>query len=82
MAGQYPPHREYVGKPEAFDLLGGRHFVLLYLLGLREHHCVLDVGCGSLRSGRLLIQYLAPGRYYGLVRSIQPLVCESRAPLT
>ena len=36
------------------------------LLGLREHHSVLDFGCGSLRAGRLLIPYLLEGRYYGL----------------
>lgn len=62
----FPSHRVYVGKPEWFDILGGRHFMLLFLLGLREHHRVLDFGCGSLRSGRLLIQYLLTDRYYGI----------------
>lgn len=62
----YPAHRVYVGKPEWFDVLGGRHFMLLFLLGLREHHRVLDFGCGSLRSGRLLIPYLLPERYFGI----------------
>lgn len=62
----FPPHRVYVGRPDAFDLLAGSHFSLLFLLGLREHHRLLDFGCGSLRSGRLLIPYLAPGRYFGI----------------
>ena len=55
-----------MGRPEAFDVLGGGHFMLLFLLGLREHHGLLDFGCGSLRSGRLLIPYLLPGRYCGI----------------
>jgi cyclopropane fatty-acyl-phospholipid synthase-like methyltransferase len=41
-------------------------FGLLTTLGLRQHHRVLDVGCGSLRSGRLLIPYLNVGNYTGL----------------
>jgi SAM-dependent methyltransferase len=40
--------------------------MLLFLLGMREKHRVLDFGCGSLRSGRLVMTYLAPGRYYGI----------------
>lgn len=62
----FPDHRVYVGKPEWFDILGGRHFMLLFLLGVREHHRVLDFGCGALRSGRLLIPYLLPDRYFGI----------------
>ena len=63
---RYPKHREFVGRPEAFDYLGGRHFMMLFALGLREHHRLLDFGCGSLRSGRLIIPYLASGNYYGI----------------
>lgn len=62
----YPEHRIFVGKPEWFDILGGRHFMLLFLLGIREEHRLLDFGCGSLRSGRLLIPYLLPDRYFGI----------------
>jgi SAM-dependent methyltransferase len=46
--------------------MGATQFRLLTTLGLREHHSLLDFGCGSLRAGRLLIPYLLPGRYYGL----------------
>lgn len=56
----------YVGPPDQYDYMGGSQFALLFLLGLREHHKVLDFGCGSLRAGRLLIPYLAPGNYYGI----------------
>ena len=56
----------YVGPPDQYDFMGGTQFALLFLLGLREHHKVLDFGCGSLRAGRLLIPYLLPGNYYGI----------------
>jgi SAM-dependent methyltransferase len=41
-------------------------FNLLTSLGLRDHHTLLDIGCGSLRLGRLAVPYLRPGRYFGL----------------
>jgi SAM-dependent methyltransferase len=56
----------FVGPPEQYDFMGATQFRLLTTLGLREHHSLLDFGCGSLRAGRLLIPYLLPGRYYGV----------------
>jgi hypothetical protein len=41
-------------------------FALLDALGLRETHRLLDLGCGSLRAGRMLIPYLAAERYIGV----------------
>jgi hypothetical protein len=41
-------------------------FDLLTRIGLKEDHHLLDIGCGSLAAGRLLIPYLHPGRYFGL----------------
>jgi SAM-dependent methyltransferase len=41
-------------------------FNLLTFLGLRDNHYLLDVGCGSLRAGRLFIPYLQPEHYCGL----------------
>ena len=61
-----PHYRAYVGPPREFDLMAGLQFSLLFALGLREHHRLLDFGCGSLRAGRLLIPYLAAGGYFGL----------------
>jgi SAM-dependent methyltransferase len=46
--------------------MAGTQFRLLTTLGLREHHRLLDFGCGSLRAGRLLIPYLLPGNYLGI----------------
>jgi len=46
--------------------MGATQFCLLAALGLREHHSLLDFGCGSLRAGRFLIPYLGPGHYFGV----------------
>jgi hypothetical protein len=57
-------YRAFVGRPDAYDLLAAHQFNLLTRLGLRKHHSLLDIGCGSLRAGRL--PYLLPGNYYGI----------------
>ena len=59
-------HRRYVGPQGHYDIASATQFMLLVTLGLREYHRLLDLGCGSLRVGRLLIPYLATGRYSGL----------------
>jgi len=59
-------HRVFVGPEELYDVMGAIQFNLLTTLGLREDHYLLDIGCGSLRAGRLLMQYLKPEHYYGL----------------
>ncbi|MGV3580254.1 class I SAM-dependent methyltransferase [Brevundimonas sp.] len=59
-------YRAFVGPTARYDVLGAGQLSLLYLLGLRETHSVLDFGCGSLRLGRLLIPLLQPGRYFGI----------------
>jgi len=61
-----PQYRAYVGPPEDYDLIAAMTFNLLTTLGLRQHHSLLDVGCGSLRIGRLLIPYLNRGKYFGV----------------
>lgn len=48
-------YRAYVGPPQNYDLISAMSFGLLTALGLRQHHSLLDIGCGSLRNGRLLI---------------------------
>jgi len=58
--------KHYVGPEERYDILSSMQFNLLTSLGLRDHHKVLDFGCGSLRLGRLLIPYLNIGNYYGI----------------
>lgn len=59
-------YRAFVGPPEKYDLVASMQFNLLTLFGLREYHYLLDIGCGSLRAGKLFIPYLLSGRYYGI----------------
>jgi SAM-dependent methyltransferase len=61
-----PHYRAYVGPPRDYDLIAATTFGLMTAFGLRQHHRVLDVGCGSLRVGRLLIPYLNAGNYCGI----------------
>lgn len=60
-----PHYRAFVGPPEDYDLVSAMSFGLLTALGLRQHHALLDIGCGSMRVGRLLIPYLNVGGYTG-----------------
>lgn len=59
-------YRAFVGPPQDYDLISAMSFNLLTCAGLRQHHKVLDIGCGSLRIGRLLIPYLNQGNYTGV----------------
>mgnify|MGYP000057314507 CR=1 FL=1 len=59
-------YRAFVGSPDKYDLLSALQFNVLTFLGLREYHTLLDIGCGSLRAGKLLIAYLLPHRYFGI----------------
>src|SRR5579859_2289209 len=59
-------YRAYVGPPRDYDLISAITFNLLTSAGLRQQHRLLDIGCGSLRSGRLFIPYLDAGNYVGV----------------
>ena len=59
-------YRAYVGPPADYDVVAAMCFNLLTVLGMRDIHRVLDVGCGSLRVGRLLIPFLNSGNYVGV----------------
>src|SRR5208282_5208053 len=58
--------RKFVGAEESYDLLAAMQFNLMTFLGLRERSYLLDVGCGSLRGGRLFLPYLLPDHYFGI----------------
>jgi cyclopropane fatty-acyl-phospholipid synthase-like methyltransferase len=66
IAARTGSHRQFVGPGDLYDASGALQFSLLALLGLREEHRLLDIGCGSLRAGRLFITYLQPDRYFGI----------------
>jgi SAM-dependent methyltransferase len=57
-------HRQFVGG--RWDKLGRLQRNFLIARGLDPDHRLLDVGCGSLRAGRLLVDHLNPGNYYGI----------------
>jgi len=59
-------YRAWVGPPEDYDLIASIQVSLLLSCGLREIHRLLDVGCGSLRGGRMIIPYLRSGHYFGI----------------
>jgi SAM-dependent methyltransferase len=59
-------YRGFVGPSDRYDLSAASQFNLLTFLGLREQHELLDIGCGSLRGGKLFIPYLRPGHYCGI----------------
>jgi len=59
-------YRAFVGPSNNYDVTSAVQFNLLTQIGLRENHFLLDIGCGSLRAGRLFIPYLQDGRYFGI----------------
>jgi len=59
-------YKAYVGPPSVYDLVGAMQFNLLTSFGLRDFHKLLDIGCGSLRAGKLIIPFLRTGNYYGV----------------
>ena len=58
----------------SYALYGAMQFnVLTAKLGLMQDHYLLDIGCGPIRLGRLLIIYLAPGHYFGIEPDWEPM---------
>ena len=57
-------HRVQVGG--RWDEMGKLQLDFLINQGLTPSMKFLDVGCGSLRAGRLLVPYLDPGHYFGI----------------
>ena len=57
-------YKSYVGGD--YDVKGAMQLSLLYSLGLRAEHRLLDIGCGSLRAGRFFIFNLNPEGYTGI----------------
>lgn len=59
-------YRADVGPEKKYDVIGAHQFFVLIKEGLRDTHKLLDIGCGSLRGGRLFIPYLKKGNYFGI----------------
>lgn len=59
-------HRDSMGGQQKWEPMGRVQHDFLVRMGLRPDMRFLDVGCGALRAGRLLVPYLDPGHYYGI----------------
>jgi SAM-dependent methyltransferase len=59
-------YKGYIGPKKLYDKIGKLVFELMKKHGLEKTHKVLDVGCGSLRIGQHLINYLNRSNYYGI----------------
>src|SRR5262245_41625013 len=84
-------HRGYVGRMEWYQADGQRQFEFMLEHGLQPGDVLCDIGCGSLRGGRLFIEYLDRGNYLGLDgegelvelglrHELDPRVREDKAP--
>lgn len=82
-------HRDWVGG--LWEEIGKLQFDFLISQGLNPYHVLLDIACGSLRAGRLLIAYLDAGNYLGidmhkllidegLQQEVDPAVVEQKKP--
>jgi SAM-dependent methyltransferase len=58
--------------------LGQLQFDYLVSHGLKPEMRMLEIGCGNLRAGRLFIDYLEPGGYYGIDISPDILLAAQR----
>lgn len=60
-------HKKLIGGPtEYWNEIGTYHLDILKSYGLTPDMKILDVGCGSMRVGCKLIEYLDPNNYYGI----------------
>lgn len=60
-------HRNFVGGVGwRWERGGLGQLTFLKKNGLRPEHKLLDIGCGSLRAGRHLVDYVDRGNYYGV----------------
>ncbi|KRF23266.1 class I SAM-dependent methyltransferase [Phycicoccus sp. Soil803] len=60
-------HRDFVvGLGAEWEADGRNQLEYLRTQGLQAQHRIVDIGCGALRAGRHFVDYLEPGRYYGI----------------
>ena len=59
-------YKSHVGPREDYYKRGAEQLEKIFNSGLKPHHRVVDIGCGSLRLGRTLIPFLNKGKYFGL----------------
>ena len=68
-------HRAFVGGDgDYWDKIGLLQLNFLKSEGLKKNDTLIDIACGSLRAGRLFIDYLNEGKYLGLEKEISLLL--------
>lgn len=68
-------HRGFVGGDGVYwDEIGTLQFNFLKSEGLKAKHTLVDVACGSLRAGRLFINYLDVGNYMGIDKEVNLVI--------
>lgn len=68
-------HRAFVGgEGKLWDEIAALQLNFLKSEGLQTKHTLVDVACGSLRAGRLFIDYLNEGNYLGIDKEINLII--------
>lgn len=58
--------RSAIGDPKDWDRHGELQAEFLKRMGLRQHHTLLEIGCGTGRLARKMVPYLDPKGYWGV----------------
>jgi SAM-dependent methyltransferase len=67
-------HKTFLGGPaREFETMGRLQLITLLRCGLYPDSKVVDIGCGCLRGGYWLINFLQPGKYFGVEPNVQML---------
>jgi cyclopropane fatty-acyl-phospholipid synthase-like methyltransferase len=66
LAGRQARRHGLVGRPELWQLKRDFQIAFLREYGLEPGHVLVDVGCGTLRGGIPIIEYLDAGSYIGI----------------
>ncbi len=66
LAGPKARRHALVGPAELWKMKRSFQVTFLRSRGLEPHHRLVDIGCGTLRGGIPLIEYLEPGGYVGI----------------
>lgn len=68
-------HRAFVGgEGKLWEEVASLQLNFLKSEGLQTKHTLIDVACGSLRAGRLFIDYLNEGNYLGIDKEINLII--------
>lgn len=68
-------HRGFVGGDgHLWDEIAKLQLEFLITEGLKTNHTLIDIACGSLRAGRLFINYLDVGNYLGIDKEINLII--------